>query len=1763
MNHESLVTNTTRPFLNGQPRFIISILIPFFALGLQWFLWPYLAPFVWFLFFPSVFFSARLGRFKGGLISTLISSLIVIYFFMPPQLSWKVQNPYSLFSVVMFLIMGYLFSDIQERFHKANETTKQALQQTQAANEKITQLFEKTRELDKLKTQFFSNISHELRTPLTLILGPLQKAIQSLKADNETRSNLEVAQRNAHFLQRQVNDLLDVSKLDAGHMTVRYSKVDLAYFTRMVASQFNVLADEKNIKFDIGMHDSCLAEVDTEKYQRILLNLLSNAFKFTPEGGKVSVDLIAEQDSAVITVCDSGPGIPSSQRQVIFERFHQIEGGASRQHGGTGLGLSIAKEFIELHHGSVDVGDSPAGGAMFTVRLPLSAPNGAPVEGIEIEIDHKVGRQLIDELLLEHAVIPDPQISNNAIAPLILVVEDSPDMNAFLSSALSKQYRVAAAANGQIGLEKAIALKPDLILTDIMMPVMSGDQMVLAIRKHEELRTVPIVVLTAKADEQLRLTMLGAGVQEFINKPFTIDELLARLHNQMESANLLQAASNQLNHLIHISPIPYAINDRAQNITYLNPAFVKTFGYQLEDIPTLAEWWPKACPDPEYRHWVSRTWQAHLQTSKAEGTDFEPIEIKIRAKDGSAKTVLASAASLAPDYSGNHLVILYNITERIEAEEQLRRAQKLLTDTERIGSVGGWEFNIDTQEQVWTEEIYRIHEIDTELTPNVRGGIDFYAPDSRPIIERAVRNAIEHGEPFDEELEIITARGNRRWVHAIGLPDLEHRRVHGFFQDITRRKTIELEREQYVRLFNTSNDLMIIADPNGAFLKTNPACSKVLGYSEQELTSHAYIDFVHPEDRQSTLDEVVLKQKDGLSLNFENRYVCKDGSIKWLSWHATYVDSEKTSYATARDVTAWKQAEEALRESQKRLNFIASNTPDHVVLLDKNLRYTFVVNPQLGLTIEEMIGKTDHDLLSKEEADHLAAVKKQVIRSGQPLDFATSLHSKSGGIEYFDGTYVPTLDPAGQVDGLIGYFRNMTEFKHSEAMLKSRIEISEYADSHSLDEILQMTLDKAEELSDSTIGFAHFLEADQKTLHLQMWSTNTVKNMCTAEGKGRHYAVDQAGVWVDAVHQRRPVIHNDYTSLAHKKGLPQGHAPVMREMVVPVIRNEKIVMIMGVGNKPDNYSDWDLENVSQIANLSWDIIQRKKAELALLAAGEYNRRLIESSLDPLVTIGPDGTITDVNEATERITGVRREQLIGNEFPNFFTDPEKARAGYLIVLATGSVKDYPLTIRHISGATREVLYNASVYRDKNGEIEGVFASARDITEFKQSEEILKESEKRFSTAFSITPVSQSIIAIDTLEILAVNDACCRLFGYSREKLIGYNTAQLNLWQDPQKRQAAIEELEEKGRLSPRETNIQTKNGELRTVIVAIEPILWQGRDCLMSSILDISDRKQAEEALRASENFAYSVLNSLTAHIAVLNNQGEIIAVNESWKQFAAENGCTDPQAYLGTNYLAACTTAMQSGDELANQADLGIRAVLSGLRSSFTSEYPCDSPSQQRWFSMTVLPQHHQSQGVIVIHQDITVRKQAQQSLEASHLILKNALELEKQLARTDPLTGINNRRYLFELAEHEIEISSRYKQPLSVLMFDIDHFKKFNDTYGHKVGDLILKEVASIARNILRSADIIGRYGGEEFIILLPLTGADQAFALAERIRIAVEKMSVDTDQGPTSVTLSIGIVERDLGRTRDTIEDLFHRADEAMYRAKGLGRNQTVIGN
>lgn len=409
--------------------------------------------------------------------------------------------------------------------------SEQRKMQLETAHGELETLYEKLKELDQLKTQFFANVSHELRTPLALILGPTERMLAESPLGERERHDLDVVVRNARTLLKHVNDLLDVSKLEAGKMVLNYSETDLAWLLRLTASHFEVLARERRIDFTVDAPAAFPAQLDAEKVQRAFLNLLSNAFKFTPDGGRVRVALRAKGGQAVVEFHDNGPGVPPDLRKVIFERFRQGDGGATRNFGGTGLGLSITKEFIELHGGGVSVGDSPEGGALFIVTLPTWAPAGVEVQPAAAEADdaaRELTRQAMEDL---RSRVKSAALAQHLDRPLVLVVEDNTEMNRFVAETLAAEYRVATVFNGEEGLRQALALRPDLILSDVMMPRMSGDQLVRAVREQKELDAVPIVLLTAKADDELRVWLLREGAQDYVMKPFSAEELRARVGN--------------------------------------------------------------------------------------------------------------------------------------------------------------------------------------------------------------------------------------------------------------------------------------------------------------------------------------------------------------------------------------------------------------------------------------------------------------------------------------------------------------------------------------------------------------------------------------------------------------------------------------------------------------------------------------------------------------------------------------------------------------------------------------------------------------------------------------------------------------------------------------------------------------------------------------------------------------------------------------------------------------------------------------------------------------------------------------------------------------------------------------------------------------------------------------------------------------------------------------------------------------------------------
>ena len=307
------------------------------------------------------------------------------------------------------------------------------------------------------------------------------------------------------------------------------------------------------------------------------------------------------------------------------------------------------------------------------------------------------------------------------------------------------------------------------------------------------------------------------------------------------------------------------------------------------------------------------------------------------------------------------------------------------------------------------------------------------------------------------------------------------------------------------------------------------------------------------------------------------------------------------------------------------------------------------------------------------------------------------------------------------------------------------------------------------------------------------------------------------------------------------------------------------------------------------------------------------------------------------------------------------------------------------------------------------------------------------------------------------------------------------------------------------------------------------------------------------------SFAIDILNSLSAHVAVVDASGVIVTVNDAWKRFATHNGGVEPDAYVGANYLAICDAAAERGDSGAADVAAAIRAVLCGRQDTFSLEYSCDSPDEKRWFVMRVTRLSHGSPAAIVVaHEDITTQKKIEGAWRDAELALRQALSREQLMARTDSLTGLYNRRHFLELALHECAVAERYGMPLAALLLDVDHFKQMNDTAGHQAGDEMLRRIAQIVLHSVRKPDIAARYGGEEFILLLPGNATEQALVVAERIRESVAADSIETPAGRLSTTLSVGIAA--FVGEEDTLEALIRRADSALYRAKASGRNRTV---
>ena len=409
------------------------------------------------------------------------------------------------------------------------------------------------KELDEAKTKLLTNISHEFRTPLTIMLG-MARLIKE-HPDEWFRKGSEKIIQNGYSLLHLVNDLLDMARLEAGAMSVNCLQQDIITQLRYLVGSFSSVATEKNIELQFSPHSGeFIMDFDADKLMQIVSNLLSNALKFTPKDGKVelSTENLLSQHSFSIRVKDNGPGIAAEHLPQIFDRFYRIENPLLQSQSGSGLGLALTRELITLMNGTVSVESEPGAGTQFTITLPVT--NEAPLKEKMTEIETLEFTDSAERFQI-NKLPPD-----NTSAPVVLIVEDNRDLTEYLQHILATEYRVVSAADGKSGLEQAFELIPDIIVSDVMMPVMDG--IALLERLKSDIRTshIPVVMLTAKADITSRLTGLEKGADEYLAKPFHEKELRIRLRNLIDMRERMQQ------HFASLTPDAAHLQDKSLKI---------------------------------------------------------------------------------------------------------------------------------------------------------------------------------------------------------------------------------------------------------------------------------------------------------------------------------------------------------------------------------------------------------------------------------------------------------------------------------------------------------------------------------------------------------------------------------------------------------------------------------------------------------------------------------------------------------------------------------------------------------------------------------------------------------------------------------------------------------------------------------------------------------------------------------------------------------------------------------------------------------------------------------------------------------------------------------------------------------------------------------------------------------------------------------------------------------------------------------------------
>ena len=824
-------------------------------------------------------------------------------------------------------------------------------------------------EIDRTKTTFFSNVSHEFRTPLTLMISPLEEMLSSSSAiAPEQRERIEIAHRNSLRLLKLVNTLLDFSRIEAGRIQASYEPTDLCKLTSDLASVFRSVIEGAGIRFtlDCEFLDEPVY-VDSEMWEKIVFNLLSNAFKFTFVG-EIAVSLTKVEGGVELAVRDSGTGIPAEDVPHLFERFYRVKGAHGRTFEGSGIGLALVQELVRLHGGTVHVDSEPDRGSTFRVTIPfgkdhlpadrISAPrilassamNAAPY--LEEALHWLPDRGNNPSNAVPAGVEPDLSSQSAPAAATIraqardgdtrfriLIADDNADMRDYLQRLLAPQYEVLAVEDGKLALESARRQRPDLILSDVMMPNLDGFGFLQQVRADESLKNIPLIVLSARAGEESRIEGVQSGADDYLVKPFSARELLARVESHLKLARLrrisqeaLARRTAQFETLLNEAPFGVYVVDAQFRIRAVNPAAVSLF----EGIPDpIGRDFDEVVHQMRPRAYADEVVQQFRHTLKT-GEPYRVPERIGHDPDGNVTAAYEWQINRIPLPEGQFGVVCYfrDILRLVQAREAIRASEERFRaivettpDCVKLMAPDGTLLFMNS----YGLQMVSAHSPEQVVGKNVYALV---APEDHDKF-RTFNQKVVAGTKGSLEFDMLGLDGKRRHMesHAAPLRNSDGSTVQlAVTRDVTPRKQAEQmlrqQRERFELVAQSAQVGFWFCDlPFDKLVWDDLVKEHFWLPPEAEVTIDIFYERLHPDDRERTRQTIAQSIDNDIPYDIEYRTVAPDGRVKWIrATGRTFYDSArrpKSFDGLTFDITQRKQAED--RERRITAEAIAAN----------------------------------------------------------------------------------------------------------------------------------------------------------------------------------------------------------------------------------------------------------------------------------------------------------------------------------------------------------------------------------------------------------------------------------------------------------------------------------------------------------------------------------------------------------------------------------------------------------------------------------------------------------------------------------------------------------------------------------------------------------------------------------------------------------------------------------------------------------------------